>query len=94
MADMHLPELLLREAVRLGESLCVPIQLTWPIDARRRMITLALDAASPRDIGDLMYIQDELSHALRDYYELHRPGDLESRGAVLADRLTACTRTG
>lgn len=89
-ADMHLSPQLLSELVRLGERACRAVQARWPIDPERRTISMALDEPGATEIGDLLFVQDTLSDQLTDYFETHRPGDLERRGAALGDRLIAC----
>jgi hypothetical protein len=78
--------------VRLGELSCRTIQRRWIIDPEERTMALALDESRAREIGDLLYVQDELSAQIVDYYDLHRPAELERRGAELADRLAATAR--
>jgi hypothetical protein len=91
-ADMHLDDMLLAEIVRIGERVCHPMQMHWRLDTAGREIRLSLDEPGATDIGDLLFVQTELTDAVLDYYDLHRPGDLESRGGVLGDRLLRRTR--
>jgi hypothetical protein len=51
---------------------------------------MSLDEPSARDLGDLLFVQQELTDAILDHYEQNRPADLEKRGAVLADYLRVC----
>lgn len=87
MADMYLGDQLPGEMVRLGELLCKPIQRRWRIDPQRRHIMLSLDEAGPRELGDALFVQRELTGALLDYYDQHAPDELERRGASLGQRL-------
>ena len=91
-SDMHLDGSLMAELLRLGETICSPMQARWRIDSQAREMSIALDDAGARAHGDLLFVQGELTDSVLDYYEQHRPGDLERRGAELAARLAACTR--
>ena len=53
---------------------------------------MSLDEPGPRDLGDLLFVQRELTAALLAYYALRAPGELERRGDALAWRLRACAR--
>lgn len=90
MADEYLREGLLAELVRLGERACRPMQEVWKIDPERGAICQSLDDLSAEEIGDLLYLQDELSDDLLDALELHAPGWIERRAEVLIDRLAGC----
>jgi hypothetical protein len=92
MSDCHLDDRLLGEAVRLGERVCRSMQDRWRLDAARRELALSIDAPGADEIGDLLFVQRELSDALMDYYDSHAPGSLEARGSELGDRLRACAR--
>lgn len=92
VADTHLGDRLLGELVRLGERVSKSVQQRWPIDAEARTISLSLDEPGAREIGDLLYVQRELSGDLLDYYDRAAPGELERRGTELGDRLSACAR--
>ena len=89
MADMHLDERLLAEAVRLGELLCKPMQRRWTIDAHARTISMSLDEPGADALTDVMFVQAELTDQLLDYYDCVAPGELERRGAALGERLSA-----
>lgn len=93
-ADMHLPETLLTETVRLFESPCRPMQERWSVSDCGRTLALALheepDAAA---LGDALYVQDELTGDLLDYFDIEAPGRLEDRAAHLALRLDRRARS-
>jgi hypothetical protein len=91
-ADLYVSEELLSEIVRLGEPLCCSMQRRWRIDSAEGVIKLALDEPGAGAIGDLLFVQDQLSAAVRDYFDTHRPGQLERRGTELGNRLTASAR--
>jgi hypothetical protein len=63
------------------------MQGRWRIEAARREIALSLDEPGPRDFGDLLFVQRELTDALLNYYDLHAVGGLERRGERVAPRL-------
>lgn len=88
-ADDYLPEAQLGELVTLTEAVCQPMQRRWQIDASRRTLTLKLDHLSADNIGDVLYLQDELTEDLLDAIDLHAPRHLESRAAPLLERLHA-----
>jgi hypothetical protein len=88
-ADDYLPEAPLGELVALAEPLCRPMQRRWRIDASTRTLTLDLKHASPESIGDVLYLQDELTEDLLDALDCHAPGHLERRARALGDRLPA-----
>jgi hypothetical protein len=86
-ADIHLDDVLMAEVVRLGERMCRPMQARWRLDPAAREIRLSVDEPGATDIGDLLFVQRELTDAVLDYFDQHRPGDLEIRGGALGDRL-------
>jgi hypothetical protein len=83
MADMHLPEALLQEIVRLGERALCPQQARWPYHVRSGEISFNPGYWSDEEIKDLLWLEDELSGRLLDLYEKHRPGSLERRATEL-----------
>lgn len=91
-ADVCMDAVLLSELVRLGEQVCRPMQSRWRIDPERRELAMSVDEPGPRNLGDLLFVQCELTAALLDYYALRAPGELERRGDALAARLRACVR--
>jgi len=82
-ADMHLPEVLLQEVVRLGERALRCHQERWPYRERSRDIAFDPHRWSDGDIQDLLWLEDELSGCLLDLYEKRRPGLLEQRATEL-----------
>ena len=89
-ADMHLPELLLQEIVRLGERALRPQQERWPYRAHAGEIGFRPDLWKDNEIKDLLWLEDELSGSLVDLYERYRPGVLERRAARLIWRARKC----
>jgi hypothetical protein len=87
VADMYLPETPLSELVRLGGRAVAPMQLRWRIDRERHELCTALGSADAKAIGELLYLQDELTGDLLDMFDSHAPDYLWRRGAALADRL-------
>jgi hypothetical protein len=82
-ADLHFPESLLQEIVRLGERALRPQQELWPYRAQAKEISFRPDLWKDSEIRDLMWLEDELSANLLDLYERHRPGALSCRAANL-----------
>ena len=82
-ADMHLPEPLLQEIVRLGERALCPHQERWPYRAQAREISFKPDHWKDSEIRDLLWLEDELSGCLLDVYEKCRPGALERQATNL-----------
>lgn len=76
-ADMHLPENLLQEIVRLGERALSCHQERWPYRAESRKISFNPHSWSETEIQDLLWLQDELSDSILDLYKKRRPGLLE-----------------
>lgn len=93
-ADMHLPETMLAEAVRPFERPCQPMQKRWQVNHDGRSIVLTLDGEPDAATNaDALYVQDELTEDLLDYFELEAPGRLESRASELLLRLDHRART-
>jgi hypothetical protein len=82
-ADMHLPEPLLQEIVRLGERALCPQQERWPYRVHAGEISFRPDHWKDNEIKDLLWLEDELSGCLLDLYARRRPGALEHRAANL-----------
>jgi hypothetical protein len=82
-ADLHLPEPLLQEIVRLGERALRPQQDRWRYRAHDGEIAFRPDHWKDTEIKDLMWLEDELSGHVLDLYERLRPGVLERRAANL-----------
>lgn len=90
-ADIHLPESLLQEIVRLGERALRPQQERWLYSSQTKAITFNPWHRSENDINDLLWLEDELSGCLLDLYDKRRPGLLEHRasGLILQARKVA-----
>lgn len=87
-ADLHLPETMLAEAVRLFAWPCRSIQERWPVSDDGRSLLLSLDSyADATTIGDALYIQDELTPDVLDYFDLDAPGLVDRRAERLMVRL-------
>jgi hypothetical protein len=80
-ADLHLPDTLLQEIVRLGERALRPQQERWYYHGGSGEIGFKPDLWRASEIRDLMWLEDELSANLLDLYETRRPGVLERRAA-------------
>ena len=87
-ADLYLPETLLQEAVRMGEPALMPMQERWVYDPTTRDIQFNPRVLEASEIGDLLWLQDELGSNIIDLYDLYHPGLLERRAAVLRSKLT------
>jgi hypothetical protein len=85
-ADIHLPEALLAEILRLGEFAHAPMQQRWVPD-RRGGVWYDTTAWSADDLDDLLYVQAELSGAVLDLYDRQGDHRLERRAALLRERL-------
>jgi hypothetical protein len=85
-ADMHLPEPLLQEIVRLGERALCTQQERWPYRVDAGVISFKPDHWKDSEIRDLLWLEDELSGYLLDLYERFRPGALERRATNLTSR--------
>ena len=79
VADMYLSEPLLQDAVRLGERAQLALQERWTYDAQAEEFRLRPTILIPREIRDLLWLQEELGSDILDLYDLHRPGALELR---------------
>jgi hypothetical protein len=91
--DMHLPETMLAEAVRLFERPCSSMQERWQISNDGRSLVLALDGdPEATALADALYVQDTLTEDLLDYFDLEAPGQLEHRADELALRLARHAR--
>jgi hypothetical protein len=69
------------------------MQHRWQIDAANRTLRMDLRTVSADELGDLLFLQDELSEDLLDALELHQPGYLERRATLLLDRLAVILST-
>jgi hypothetical protein len=82
-ADMHLPEALLQEIVRLGERALLPLQERWRYCRATGQISFSPGHWTNADIADLLWLEDELSGCLLDLYASQRPGVLQERAKNL-----------
>ena len=87
IADMYLREVLLQDAVRLGERALLALQERWVYDALAGDFRLKPTILMPREIRDLLWLQQELGSDILDLYDLHRPGVLELRSERLLQAL-------
>ena len=87
-ADLYLHETLLQEAFRIGEPALMPMQDRWAYDTITRDIRFIPRILRSSEICDLLWLQDELGADILDLYDLHRPGLLERRAAMLRSKLT------
>lgn len=90
-ADEYLPEVHLSELARLGANATAPMQERWRINSALQELRLRLKAPDARAIGDVLFLQNELSSDFLDAFEVNAPGSLERRAASLADRMLAAT---
>ena len=86
-ADQYLRETLLQEVVRLGEPALMSMQKRWTYDPIARDIRFKPKVMSANEVRDLFWLQDELGSDIIDLYDLHRPGTLERRAALLHTNL-------
>ena len=86
-ADQYLRETLLQEVVRLGEPALMSMQNRWTYDPITHNIQFKPKVMSANEVHDLFWLQDELGSDILDLYDLHRPGTLERRVALLHTKL-------
>ena len=86
IADMHLRESLLQDAVRLGERAQLSLQERWMYDGQAQEFRLKPTLLDPSQIRDLLWLQEELGSDILDLYDLHRPGALETRSERLLQK--------
>lgn len=89
VADIYVPEARLSELLRIGASAIAPMQTRWRANSEQRELRLTLERLTPRAIGDLLWLQDELTGDLLDAFDVHAPGYIAARGGALADRMEA-----
>lgn len=82
-ADMHLPETLLQEIVRLGERALCTQQERWPYRVPAGEISFRPNHWKDSEIKDFLWLEDELSGCVIDLYARLRPGMLERRAMNL-----------
>jgi hypothetical protein len=88
-ADMWVDEISLSEFVRLAEPFVGPLQSRLRIDAETHELRWSLREPTAREIGDLLFSQQQITGDIFDAFDHHSPDFFERRGAVLADRLDA-----
>lgn len=88
-ADMWIDESSLSEFVRLAEPLVVPLQARFRIDPQTQELRWSLREPSAREIGDLLFHQEQTTGDVFDAFDHHSPHYFDRRGAVLTDRLQA-----
>lgn len=82
-ADMHLPEALLQEIVRLGGRALQPLQERWPYSPAEGKIGFSPRYWTSAEIADLLWLEDELSRCLLGLYASRRTGILDQRARDL-----------
>ena len=87
-ADMHLPEKLLQELVRVGEHALWPLQDRWRYRAEARELVFEPYRWNDGAIEELLWLEDELSAQLLELFEKRRAGFLEA----MAEKLLWQTR--
>lgn len=87
VADLHLREALLQDAVRLGERAQLSLQARWAYDSQTEEIRFKPTTLISKEIRDLLWLQQELGSDILDLYDLHRPCALEKRTEQLLQTL-------
>lgn len=87
VADMHLREPLLQDAIYLGEKAHLALQEKWIFNRQSKKIELDPNVLNSKDIQELLWLQKELGTDILDLYDLHRPGQLERRSQRLCQTL-------
>jgi len=82
-ADLHLPEPLLQEIVRLGKRALLPLQERWQYCPATGQISFSPRHWTSAYITDILWLEDELSGCLLDLYASHRSGIFEERATDL-----------
>ncbi len=90
-ADMWIDEMTLSEFVRIAEPLITPLQSRFRIDPNTSELRWSLHEPSAREIGDLLFYQQEITGDVFDAFDHESPLYFERRAAALADRLHAAT---
>ena len=72
----------------MGEPALMPMQERWVHDPITRDIQFKPRVLEASEIGDLLWLQDELGANIVDLYDLYHPDLLERRVAVLRSKLT------
>ena len=80
-----LPDQLCVEVARLAPRAVTALQERYVPDLDDNCLRIKPQPFTPEAIDDLLWLQDEFSDELLDYYDRRAPGLLEARGArVLA----------
>jgi hypothetical protein len=82
-ADMHLPEKLLQELVRLGEQVLRPLQERWRYRPASSELVFEPHRWTESGIEELLWLEDELSGLLLQLFDKCRPGMLEAMAEKL-----------
>ena len=90
-ADMWIDNASLSEFVRLAEPFVTPLQSRFRIDVGTRELRWSLHEPTAREIGDLLFYQQEITSDIFDAFDHESPGYFERRSVALADRLYAAT---
>ena len=72
----------------MGEPSLMPMQERWAYDPTTRDIQFMPRVLEASEIGDLLWLQDELGSNIIDLYDPYHPGLLERRAGVLHSKLT------
>lgn len=86
-ADMWIDESSLSEFVRLAEPLVAPLQARFPIDPQTEELRWSLREPSAREIGDLLFLQEQITGDVFDAFDHHSPHHFDRLGAALVERL-------
>jgi len=88
-ADLFVDEAILSEFVRLAEPVVTPLQTRWRIDMETSEIRWSLQEPTAKEIGDLLFLQHQMTEDVLDGMELRGSMAFERLGTKLADRMTA-----
>ena len=84
---MWIDESSLSEFVRLAEPLVAPLQARFPIDPQTEELRWSLREPSAREIGDLLFLQEQITGDVFDAFDHHTPHHFDRHGAALVERL-------
>lgn len=90
-ADIWIDEVALSEFVRLAEPFVTSLQWRFRIDTQTNDLRWSLHEPRAREIGDLLFCQQEITGNVFDAFDHDSPHHFERRGALLADRLHAAS---
>ncbi|HEV7772884.1 MAG TPA: hypothetical protein VGO48_06320 [Conexibacter sp.] len=88
-ADLFVDKAILSELVRLAEPVVTPLQTRWRIDVPTSEIRWTLHEPTAREIGDLLFLQEQMTADVLDGMDLRGSTAFERIGSELADRMTA-----